>query len=222
MLFRSAGLAKAQKDKDRPTLLLAVAGVVMLLFLPGIHGFWQAQKGERRLIEESQKVEEASKVLKNLNSNNELFHRTCQDTETILTLENERLRWPRLLEELRKKTPAGLWITSLKAIPTGENTNGIANPAAATPSRPSAVVEIGGMFETKSEQKDAEALENFQKKLGEGRILENITIVERETPTYREGKADQVALRFQLKADWPAKIEAEKSGKTGLSPASSR
>ncbi|NBS14668.1 MAG: hypothetical protein EBT57_07670, partial [Verrucomicrobia bacterium] len=71
----------------------------------------------------------------------------------------------------------------------------------------------------KSEQKDAEAVEIFLKTLSEGKILENITVTERETPSYRDGKTDQVALRFQLKADWPWRIEGEKSG---VPPASAR
>jgi len=218
-VLAGAGLAQAQKDKDRPALIFAAVALIALIFLPGIHGFWQAHKGGSRLELESQKVEEASKALELLNSNNALFLQTSQDIEKIMALENERLRWPRLLEELRKKAPAGLWITGLKVIPPNETPAGTAPLASATNSSRPPALEIGGMFETKSEQKDAEAVEIFLKTLSEGKILENITVTERETPSYRDGKTDQVALRFQLKADWPWRIEGEKSG---VPPASAR
>jgi len=64
-------------------------------------------------------------------------------------------------------------------------------------------VEIGGMFETKSEKADAEAVTNFQNALNAGGVLQNVSVLEREAPQYVDGKTDQVALRFRLRADWP-------------------
>ena len=70
------------------------------------------------------------------------------------------------------------------------------------------------MFETQSEKADAEAVANFQKALETGGILRKVTVLERETPQYVDGKTDQVALRFRLQADWP-QVGPAKPGASG-------
>jgi hypothetical protein len=122
-----------------------------------------------------------------------------------LALEGERLRWPRLLHELKKHSTKGLWITGLKVIPASGSESGATSPG--KPVAPSAAtVEIEGMFETRSEKADAEGVANFQKALEEGGVLTQVAVLERETPQYVDGKTDQVALKFRLKANWPLLI----------------
>lgn len=196
------GRAQAQKSKDLPAMVVAAAAGAALLLLPGAHGFWQAGKSGARLVAETERVEEASRALQKLEAENKKISATLQQLEMAAALERERMRWPRLLQELKKNSPAGLWVTRLKVEPAAETA---AAPGA--PGQPAAearaVVEIAGMFETKSEKADAEAVANFQKALNEGGVLQNVSVVERETPQYVGGKTDQVALKFRLKAEWP-------------------
>ena len=196
------GRAQAQKSKDLPAMVVAAAAGAALLLLPGAHGFWQAGKSGARLAAETERVEEASRALQKLEAENKKISATLQQLEMAAALERERMRWPRLLQELKKNSPAGLWVTRLKVEPAAETA---AAPGA--PGQPAAearpVVEIAGMFETKSEKADAEAVANFQKALNEGGVLQNVSVVERETPQYVGGKTDQVALKFRLKAEWP-------------------
>ena len=192
----------------------AVAGA-SLLFLPGLHGAWQAAKSAQQLAGETERVEQASQALQKLEAENKKFSASLQQLELALSLEKQRLRWPRLLQELRRHTPKKLWITSLKVLPAEEGTT--APEAGKAGSVPAPVVEIGGMFETQSAVADAEAVANFQKALEAGGVLLNVTVVERETPLYVDGKTDQVALKFRLKADWPWQIP-EKAPAAGAAP----
>jgi len=201
--------------------LAGAISLAILCFLPGIHGFWQAKKGENRLSDETQKVEAAERAWGELDKARKEFSESASQAEKIMGLEKERMRWPRLLEELKVRASPGLWITSLKVIPP------VAAPAESNPGAPVSntsgaripSVEISGMFETKSEEADAKAVENFQKALNEGKVLTNVTVLERETPSYREGKTDQVALKFQLRAEWPGlTAESKGSGKAGPQP----
>ena len=209
------GRAQAQKSKDLPAMAVTAAAGAAILLLPGVHGFWQAHKTGAQLAIETERVEEASQALQRLEAENKKISSTLQRLEMAATLEQERLRWPRLMQELKKqceKTEQGnqgkenqlpsLWITSLKVVAAEQTESG-----AGTPGKPAAevapMVEIGGMFETKSEKADAEVVANFQKALNEGGVLQNVNLIERETPQYVNGKTDQVALRFRLKADWP-------------------
>ena len=191
--------AQARKTKDLPAIRIGVAAAAVLLLLPGVHGFWQAQKTAHQLAGETARVEEASQALQKLEAENKRFQATAQQIDQAIQLEQQRWRWSRLLGELKRHSPEGLWITSLKILPVPEVRPGPSN--AGQPSPP--IVELAGMFETKSEQKDAEAVANFQKALEAGGVLQRVTVLERETPRYVEGKTDQVALKFRLRADWP-------------------
>ena len=199
------GRAQAQKGQNFPALVVGAMTGGALLLLPGTHGLWQAAKLGGQLAEETQRVEEASLGLQKLEAENKKFNATLQQIEMALALEGERLRWPRLLEELKKHSTKGLWITGLKVMPGGGSESGATSPG--KPVAPSAAtVEIEGMFETRSEKADAEGVANFQKALEAGGVLTQVAVLERETPQYVDGKTDQVALKFRLKADWPLLI----------------
>jgi hypothetical protein len=207
------GRAQAQKGRNFPALVVAAMTGGALLLLPGLHGLWQATKLGDQLAAETQRVEEASLGLQKLEAENKKFNGTVQQMEMALALERERLRWPRLLQELKKHSTKGLWITGLKVLPAGEGESGAAAPGKpATP--PFAAVEIEGMFETRSEKADAEGVANFQKALEAGGVLTQVTVLERETPQYVDGKTDQVALKFRLKAEWPL-VASEKAPAAG-------
>ena len=65
------------------------------------------------------------------------------------------------------------------------------------------VLEIGGFFETQSEAADAKVVEDFRMALEKGGILQNVTTTQRDNPERVDGKTEQVALRFALRAEWP-------------------
>ena len=197
-VLRLSEPSRLQKTRDRPARMVAVAALAALVCLPGLHGFWQAAKTGSQLTAETARVEEASQALQKIEAENKQVLATLQRLETAAALERERWRWPGLLHELKKQSPDKLWITRLRVSPAV-----IAEPGSAMPARAAPVVEIGGMFETKSEEADAEAVANFQKALEAGGVLRNVTVLERETPIYVDGKTDQVALKFRLRADWP-------------------
>ncbi|NBS54457.1 hypothetical protein EBT23_02655 [bacterium] len=201
----AAGRASAQKAKDFPALLLGGVFLALMFLLPGIHGFWQAAKIQARLASQTQRVDEASQALAKLDSVNQKFSSLVQRLELAQAIEEERIRWPRLLQELRKNVPPRLWITSMQVVPVPESEKAPPGPGK-SPAIPPKILEIRGMFETQSEKADAEAVENFQKSLSQGGILQNVTVLEREAPQYRDGKTDQVALKFRLKAEWPSTI----------------
>lgn len=201
----AVGRAKAQKSRDLPAMAVVVAAAAGLLLLPGVHGVWQAAKVGEQLAEQTTRVEEANAALQKLEAENKNFQGALQKAETALQMERERLRWPRLLAELKKQSQKKLWITSLQAVGGAEVAE--ASPAGGKPGEaPVAEVEIGGMFETQSATADAEVVANFQKALEGGGVLRNVQVMERETPKYIDGKTDQVALKFRLKADWPMEI----------------
>ena len=199
------GRAQAQKSRDVPAMVVAAAAGVGLLCLPGVHGFWQAMKVGGRLAEQTAKVDEASGALQKLEVENKKFLGMVQQAETALKLEQERLRWPRLLTELKRHSQKRVWITSLQVMPASEASEGV--PPAGKTAAP--LIEIGGMFETQSEKADAEAVANFQKALEAGGVLRNVEVLERETPQYVDGKTDQVALKFRLKAEWPEETQPQ-------------
>ena len=199
------GRAQAQKSRDVPAMVVAAAAGVGLLCLPGVHGFWQAMKVGGRLAEQTAQVDEASGALQKLEVENKKFLGMVQQAETALKLEQERLRWPRLLTELKRHSQKRVWITSLQVMPASEASEGV--PPAGKTAAP--LIEIGGMFETQSEKADAEAVANFQKALEAGGVLRNVEVLERETPQYVDGKTDQVALKFRLKAEWPEETQPQ-------------
>lgn len=199
---------RAQKGRDLPAMAVAAIAGTGLLFLPGVHGFWLAAKTGKQLAGQTALVEEASLALQKLEAENKQFFGVIQEAELATRLERERGRWPQLLGELKRHSPPRLWITSLQVLPVPEAPGPTAGgkPGEA----PSPLVEIGGMFETQSEKADAEAVANFQKALEAGGVLRNVEVLEREAPQYFEGKTDQVALKFRLRASWPTE--------TGIKP----
>lgn len=208
------GRAQAQKRRDLPAMVVAAAAGVALLLLPGSYGIWEASKTEGWLTGQTAQVEEANLALETLESENKKFLVAIQRADLASKLQRERIRWPQLLAELQRHTPKGLWITSLKVLPeTG--TMGLAPGAGKPPEPLSPKLEIGGMFETRSEKADAEAVTAFQKAMEAGGVLRNVEVLERETPQYMDGKTDQVALKFRLKADWPLEIVPSKSPMQG-------
>ena len=210
----SIGRAQAQKSRDVPAMVVAAVAGAGLLLLPGVHGFWQGVKMGERLAEQTAQVDEASAALQKLEAENKKFVVAVQRAELVLKLKRERLRWPQLLEELKTHSQKKVWITSLQAGAIQEVSEaGIPGGKAAAPR--AAVVEIGGMFETQSEKADAEAVANFQKALEGGGVLRNVEVLEREAPQYVDGKADQVALKFRLKAEWPEQARAQAPGAGG-------
>jgi len=109
-----------------------------------------------------------------------------------------------LLEEIRSKSLPGLWVTSLKlseSAPVAEGEGAAPKPANGKTSVP--VLEIGGFFETQSEAADAKVVEDFRKGLSEGGILQNVTTTQRDNPERVDGKTEQVALKFAMRAEWP-------------------
>ena len=191
----SLGRAQAQKSRDLPAIAVAGLAGLGLLFLPGIHGFWLSAKFGEHLTGRTAQVEEASLALQKLEAENKNFLKAVQANELSLKLERERQRWPKLFEELKRNCPNRLWITTLQVLPPPEGTE--------APATPVPILEIGGMFETQSEKADAEAVANLQKALESGGVLRKVEVLERETPQYVDGKTDQVALKYRLKAEWP-------------------
>ncbi|NCW28320.1 MAG: hypothetical protein EBV83_08540, partial [Verrucomicrobia bacterium] len=132
--------------------------------------------------------------------------------EVVTQLQQEQSRWPALLQEIKTKIPPGMWINrlGLASGPVSESPGDVpAKTPATNPVKKIPVLEISGMFETKSEEADAQVVEQFRKALEAGNLLQNVVIVERETPERSaDGKTQQVALKFSLRADWP---ESEKN-----------
>jgi type IV pilus assembly protein PilM len=95
------GRAQAQKGQNFPALVVGAMTGGALLLLPGMHGFWQSAKLGEQLAEETQRVDEASQGLQKLEAENKKITATVQQIEMALALEGERLRWPRLLHELK-------------------------------------------------------------------------------------------------------------------------
>jgi len=123
--------------------------------------------------------------------------------EAIL-LEGERMRWPLLLHEIRAKSLPGLWVTSLKLSQTALSGEEQTPPAKAPGGKVAIpVLEIGGFFETQSEAADAKVVEDFRMALEKGGVLQNVTTTQRDNPERVDGKTEQVALRFALRAEWP-------------------
>ena len=114
------------------------------------------------------------------------------------------MRWPLLFDELQSKSLPGLWVTSLKlaeGAPASEGGGVASKSPAGKPAVP--VLEIGGFFETQSEAADAKVVEDFRLALSSGGILQNVTTTQRDNPERVDGKTEQVALRFAMRAEWP-------------------
>ena len=195
------------KQKEKPAMVVAGLALVSLLLLPGIHGVWQARKVENLVSPQKAEVEEAEGVLGKMQAEQKKAEDKLARLETVIKLQQEQRRWPALLEELRLKIPSGMWINrlGLASAPVSESAGELSPKAsAANPVKKIPVLEISGMFETKSEEADAQVVEQFRKALEAGNLLQNVVIVERETPERSgDGKTQQVALKFSLRADWP-------------------
>jgi hypothetical protein len=126
--------------------------------------------------------------------------------DKALGLEAERMRWAILLEELRAKSVAGMWVTQLalaggETVPEGEIAAG-ARPGVPKVAVP--VLELGGFFETKSEDADSKVVEDFRVALEQGGVLQKVVTTQRDTPERSaDGKTEQVALKFKMRAEWP-------------------
>lgn len=207
--------AKVQRSRDLPAKIIATVTGIGLIFFPAIHGFWQAAKVGEQLAQQTVQVEEADRALKKLETENKKLLGVIQQAESALALERERFRWPQLLDELRRHTPLKLWVTSLQLLPLVEPPGGVEG-GGKKGVVPVPVVEVGGMFETRSEKADAEAVANFQKALEKGGVLRNVKILEREAPRYVDEKTDQVALKFRLQAEWPLEASTPANAPGGV------
>jgi hypothetical protein len=205
----------AGRVKDRPAMVAVAVAVGFMLLIPAIHGFWQSVRLGASISPLAAEVDEAEGALTQINAEQKNMTDQLNLANQALALEGERMRWPILLEEIRSKSLPGLWVTSLKIIegvPGAEGEATAAKPANAKPAVP--VLEIGGFFETQSEAADAKVVEDFRKGLSEGGILQNVTTTQRDNPERVDGKTEQVALKFAMRAEWPvggvAPVEAAK------------
>jgi hypothetical protein len=66
------------------------------------------------------------------------------------------------------------------------------------------VLEFGGFFETKSEEADSKVVEDFRLALEQGGVLQKVVTTQRDNPERSaDGKTEQVALKFKMRAEWP-------------------
>ena len=196
--------------------LRAVVGAAgLLLLLPGIHGFWQGAKIEAVVSPQKDKIERVETLVSNLEAKTKQFNDLMGRLDAATRLEEERLRWPLLLEELAKKCLPGMWITRVTLVAGSEGTSD-PNPSSmpANDAQQVPLVELSGIFETKSEEIDAQVIDLFCKSLEEGNILQKMVTVERETPERSaDGKTEQVALKFTLRGEWKGYVaKDEKAG----------
>jgi len=196
--------AAANRTKDLPAMVAAGIGLGLILLLPGVHGFWQSARLQAVISPQTAVVEEAEAALSQITAEQKKATDILNLANQALNLEEERIRWPILLEEIRSKSLPGLWVTSLKLSEStlgGEGEGASAKSINAKPTVP--VLEIGGFFETQSEAADAKVVEDFRKGLSEGGVLQNVTTTQRDNPERVDGKTEQVALKFAMRAEWP-------------------
>jgi hypothetical protein len=151
-------------------------------------------------------VEEAEAALTKVEAEQKKGVELLGLVDKALGFEAERMRWPILLEELRVKSVPGMWVTQLalaagEVAPEGERAAG-AKPGAPKVAVP--VLELGGFFETKSEDADSKVVEAFRVALEQGGVLQRVVTTQRDTPERSaDGKTEQVALKFKMRAEWP-------------------
>jgi type IV pilus assembly protein PilM len=204
-ILGSAQKMAAGRVKDRPAIVAVAVAVAFMLLLPGIHGFWQSARLGAVISPQTAEVDEVEGALTQVSTEQKKMNELLNLANQSLVLQGERMRWPLLLEEIRSKSLPGLWVTSLKLSESAPGTEGegaAAKPANGKSSVP--VLEIGGFFETQSEAADAKVVEDFRKGLSEGGILQNVTTTQRDNPERVDGKTEQVALKFAMRAEWPA------------------
>lgn len=202
-VLRSRTAARSTGSLTGFPALVGAVSLFLVLLLPGVHGFWKGAWLESQLAEKRTHLQEAQLAMEDQAKARKSLEETLRRMELVEVLERQRFRWPRLLEELRQQSEPGMWITRLetKAPEAGQ--------AGAVPPPPELLV-LEGMFETRSREADARAVEKFREKLEKGGLLRSVVILEREAPREVDGRTDQVALTFRLQADWP-KEGAEKS-----------
>jgi type IV pilus assembly protein PilM len=207
--------AAAKRTKDLPAMVAAGIGLGLILLLPGIHGFWQSARLQAVIFPQTAEVEEAEGALTLVTAEQKKATDILNLANQAFSLEGERMRWPLLLDELQSKSLPGLWVTSLKLAegsPAAEGEGVAAKPTQGKQAVP--VLEIGGFFETQSEAADAKVVEDFRLALSNGGVLQNVTTTQRDNPERVDGKTEQVALRFAMRAEWPvggiAPVEAAK------------
>jgi len=214
-ILGSAQKAAAGRVKNRPAMVAVGAAVGIMLLLPAVHGFWQSARLGSVISPQTAEVDEAEGALTQVSTEQKKMADLLNLANQALVLEGERMRWPNLLEEIRSKSLPGLWVTSLRlseSVPGAGGEGAAMKPVNAKTSVP--VLEIGGFFETQSEAADAKVVEDFRKGLSDGGILQNVTTTQRDNPERVDGKTEQVALKFAMRAEWPegglAPIEATK------------
>jgi hypothetical protein len=203
-ILGSAQKVAAGRVKDRPAMVAFAVAVSLMLLLPGIHGFWQSARLGLLISPQTAEVDDAEGALTQVSTEQKKATDLLNLANQAVALEAERMRWPLLLEEIRLKSLPGLWVTSLRlseSVLGAEGEGATAKPANSKPSVP--VLEIGGFFETQSEAADAKVVEDFRKGLSEGGILQNVTTTQRDNPERVDGKTEQVALKFAMRAEWP-------------------
>lgn len=200
-LQSSSGRDQAQSARNRPSMVAVGLASAGLLLLPGIHFFWKAEKVRNLADPKVAEVQEAEQALAQVEAESKKLNTILGNWDQALTFVEERLRWLNLWHELRLRSQEKMWITALEKIKSNPGIGG------ATATKPGietvATVEIRGMFETASAESDAQAVERFKDALNAGGVLRNVQVLEREAPEYVDGKTEQVALRFRLRAEWP-------------------
>lgn len=192
------------KIKDRSAMLAGAVAMGILFLLPGIHGFWQGGKVEAMVAPQKEEVDQAEALSGKLQASSKAVQAHMDDLESAVQLEQERLRWPILLEELASKSKTGMWITKLAVI-DGQTSVGdsVSSPKAPGGRPATTLIELSGIFESKSEDADARVVDDFCKSLEQGGVFQKVVTVERETPERSpDGKLEQVALKFTVRGEW--------------------
>ena len=201
-ILGSAQKVAAGRVKDRPAMVAVGVALGFMFLLPGIHGFWQSARLGSVISPQTLEVKEAEDASGMISKEQVIANDLLNLANQVLVLEGERMRWPLLLEEIRSKSLPGLWVTSLKLSESAsgaEAEGAAAKPANTKPLVP--ILEIGGFFETQSEAADAKVVEDFRKGLSEGGVLQNVTTTQRDNPERVDGKTEQVALKFAMRAE---------------------
>lgn len=203
--------------ENKPSLAIIAAVALSLLFLPTIHGFWQATKLDALLTPQASEIEEAERTIEKMQAEQKKTDAQLQELETAYRLKQEQSRWPLLLDELRDKIPPGVWLTQLSLLaPEGRGGEEGSKSSPEKTSSQAPMIELAGVFETKSEEADAQLVEQFRAALDSGKILQKVVTFERETPERSaDGKTEQVALRFVFRAEWP---EGSANGRSEETP----
>lgn len=217
----------ADHQRDRSAWILAGALVTLVLFLPGAHCFWKAGFLRKDLEVQSQKVQTAEEALGELESSRQKLNQDLALGQLALALEKERDRWPSLLmalnhifrEEFRDEKQSRMWITSLTMEGLNEEKSREAPSDTAKPTKlPNQSVPtliLNGLFETRSKDADAKAVEIFRLALEKTSLFTSVRVAERETPQEVDGKTEQVALKFKILASWPTNKPAVPSPGSG-------